>query len=145
MTRLSRPGWIDGGRTPAASRSRGRGGPPRGQGAHRPTYHGCYRRRHPVPEDILPARDFQRIVWSYENLTPEKKSRVPATSYWRAKAQFADDGRMVDAPHTVAFQQRERQPALPRPDSLRPNPPADVARHVPREDQPPKPNVSSEN
>ena len=44
---------------------------------------------HTAPDCILTVREIHRIVANYEALTDEEREMVPATSYWRAKQQYA--------------------------------------------------------
>lgn len=83
-TRRGRPGWVDTrqlSKHPSASQDYRQARFPPGLICHT-----CYRRGHIAPDCILPVRELESIVSNYDKLTEDEKLRVPATSYWRARA-----------------------------------------------------------
>ena len=115
-TRHSRPGWVD---------RRSGYGPTEGRRPPKIICHICYRVGHTAPDCILTVREMFRIVANYEALEEEERSRVPASSYWRAKNQYVPDGRghkPAATPGDPREQQRGSQPREERPRSPSPVP-----------------------
>ena len=132
--RYSRPGWVDRGKIPASDNRRGNqyGYSP----AQRFICHLCYRKGHVSTTCILPARDLYKVVWNYESLTPEERARVPATSYWRAKALFPD-GRAAQPDNQAP--QVMRRPHSPNSGPKNHPPRGEVPRERPADQQQDKP------
>ncbi|CAN8062282.1 unnamed protein product [Agarophyton chilense] len=76
-----KPGWVV---TPTEYRSQ----PMLTNRRDRLICYSCYGKHHLSAECTLPAKDLSRIMMNYEALSEEKRSRVPAGLYWKAKVGF---------------------------------------------------------
>ena len=87
-TMSRRPGWMEDRRYAKPQY----GGRSRADGI---ICHGCYEKEHIQPDCSLTLKELWKFVKNYEALTDAEKARVPSISYFRAKAQFTSDGRII--------------------------------------------------
>lgn len=79
-----RPGWVN---DSLVSNYHGR------QNKEGQICYNCYARHHLAAECRLSVRNLDQVILNYEALSEAERARVPANSYWQAKAWVTADAR----------------------------------------------------